>query len=314
MFDESQLGSSQLAIDAVHDGRHELGSKPLARESIPYIVVLAQERIAFFTYTWVNSASVAGAAMAIFGPGVGAQPIQQRLADRPVPRGMDFDRWRIEGFTQEHDLKFDRAQVCWQSPAATIDFAFEANHPPYAYATHPRGCPSYAADDRIEQAGRVKGTLTLADRVITFDATSHRDHSWGTRDWLAMQHYEWFVGQVGADVNVHFWRFQALGATEVRGFVYKSGLMAAVANVDIAVEFDPEYWQQRYTAKILDDAGRTTVVSTEVFAHYTLVPDPTMQLRESGGIATIDGTEGAGWLEVGWPSSYLEHLRKNGPY
>ena len=66
MFQSNQLANLNLSIDAIHDGRHDLGTKPLARESIPYIVVLPDEGIAFFTYTWVTKDSVAGAAMAIF--------------------------------------------------------------------------------------------------------------------------------------------------------------------------------------------------------------------------------------------------------
>jgi hypothetical protein len=314
MFHSSQLASPHLSIDAVHDGRHQLGNKPLGRESIPYIVVLPEEGIALFTYTWVSQSGVAGAAAAIFGPGVGPEPIQQRIADRPVSADMNFDNWVIEDFSLKHDLKFDRAHVHWQTPAATVDFAFEASHPPYAYGSHPRGCPSYAADNRIEQAGRAKGTLTLGNRLISFDATSHRDHSWGTRDWRAMQHYEWFVGQVGSDVAVHFWHLEALGRTEVRGFVYKNDVMAAVTDVQVSVEFDKNYWQQRYTAAVTDDAGRMTVLSTEVFARYTLVPDPTFHLRESGGRTVIDGRQGVGWMEVGWPKAYLDHIDKNGPY
>jgi hypothetical protein len=310
MFSKSQLASAALSIDAVHDARHQLGDRPLARESIPYIVVLPEEQIAFFTYTWVSKDSVAGAALAIFGPGVGSAPIQQRLADRPVASDMNFDRWEIEGSSLRHDLKFEQAQVRWDSPAATVDFSFEASHLPYAYGSHPHGCPAYAADNRIEQSGRVKGTLRLGSREILFDATGHRDHSWGTRDWFAMQHYEWFVGQVGDDVSVHFWHIQALGRTEIRGYAYKEGLLAAVTGVEVAVEFDKDYWQQRYTAKITDEAGRLTTVSAEVFGHYTLVPDPGFHLRESGGRATIDGKQGVGWMEVAWPAAYLEHLGK----
>jgi hypothetical protein len=82
----------------------------------------------------------------------------------------------------------------------------------------------------------------------------------------------------------------------------------------VSVEFDKEYWQQRYTAKIVDEEGRVTEVSTQVFANYTLVPDPGIHLRESGGRATIDGKQGVGWMEVGWPKDYLDHINKNGPY
>lgn len=314
MFSNEQLADSRLTLDAVHDGRHKLANKPLARESIPYILVLPEDGIALFTYTWVSRDSVAGAALAIFGPGVGPEPIMQRLADRPVAADMNFDNWIIDGYSLKQDLKFDRARVHWAAPAATVDFTFEASHPPYAYGSHPRGCPSYAADDRIEQAGTAKGTLTLDGRKIEFDATAHRDHSWGTRDWLAMQHYEWFVGQVGKDIAVHFWHLQALGRTEVYGYVYKEGMLSVVTAVEVAVDFDDEYWQKRYTARITDDSGRVTVMTTEVFAHNTLSPDPSIQLRESGGRAIIDGKQGVGWMEIAWPTTYLDHINKNGPY
>src|SRR3546814_18745026 len=77
-----------MEVDVVHDGRHVLPDVAMGRESIPYIVVLPEHRIAFFTYTWVSKDSVAGAALAVFGPGVGDEPIQQRLADRPVSPDM----------------------------------------------------------------------------------------------------------------------------------------------------------------------------------------------------------------------------------
>ena len=32
-------------------------------------------------------------------------------------------------------------------------------------------------------------------------------------------------------------------------------------------------------------------------------------LMEGGGSATIEGREGAGWMEVAWPKAYLDHIR-----
>src|SRR3546814_4983273 len=87
---------------------------------------------------------------------------------------MGFDDWRIDGFRMQQDLAFNKAHVRWETPEATVDFDFEAFHPPYAYGSDPRGCPAYCATDRIEQAGRAKGTLRIGDRVIAFDATGHR--------------------------------------------------------------------------------------------------------------------------------------------
>jgi hypothetical protein len=314
MFTNTVLAEPEMAIDPLHDGRHVLPDVPNGRESIPYIVVLPEHQIAFFTYTWVTKDSQAGAALAIFGPGVGGAPIQQGLPDRPVPKDMNFDNWVIDGFTMKQDLKFDKAHLRWETPEATVDFDFEAYHPPYAYGADPRGCPSYCATDRIEQAGRAKGTLRIGDRTIEFDATGHRDHSWGTRDWIPFQQYEWFVGQVGTETSVHFWHFHALGKTQVRGYVFKEGLMSRIETVDVDVTYDDQFWQTAYTANVVDAAGRTTRVETDVFGCYTLVPHPELSLNESGGRAKIDGRDGVGWMECAWPTKYLDHIRANGPY
>jgi hypothetical protein len=314
MFTNAVLAEPEMAIDIAHDGRHVLPKVAHGRESIPYIVVLPEEQIAFFTYTWVTAEGQAGAALAVFGPGVGGDPIQQRLADRPVPAEMGFDDWAIDGFSMKQDLQFDKSHVRWETPEATVEFDFEAFHPPYAYGSDPRGCPSYCATDRIEQAGSVKGTLRLGDRVITFEATGHRDHSWGTRDWIPFMQYEWCVAQVGTDISVHFWHLQALGKEQTRGYVFKEGLMSRIDTVAVDVTYDDQYWQTHYTADIVDAAGRKTRIETEVFGCYTLVPDPAISLNECGGKAMIDGREGAAWMECAWPTSYLEHIRKHGPY
>jgi hypothetical protein len=314
MFDIAVLAESELAIDPKHDGRHKLPDTEHGRESIPYIVVLPDEQIAFFTYPWVSARGEAGAAFAIFGPGVGDTPIQQRLVDRPVPADMNFDNWQIDGFSMKQDLKMDKAHVRWETPEAMVDFEYEAFHPAYAYGSDPRGCPSYCATDRIEQAGRVTGTLRIGQRTIDFEATGHRDHSWGTRDWIPFQQYEWFVGQVGDEVSVHFWHFHALGKEHVRGYVFKDGLMSLVDTVAVEVTYDDQYWQTAYRAEIVDKAGRSTRIETKVFGTYCLVPHPEISLNESAGRTLFDGKPGIGWMECAWPTRYLEHIRSNGPY
>ena len=311
MYSNSQLARPDLAVDKVHDGRHKLGPAPLDRESIPFLVCLPKEGIALFTYTWVNKEGEAGAAIALFGPGVGSEPIQAKLADRPVPFEMDFSNWQIEGFSMKQDLQFGKAEIYWQSPQATIDFTFEGFHPPYAYGSNAKGCPPYCASNRIEQSGRAHGSITIGDRVIKFDATGHRDHSWGTRDWKAFQNYRWFEGQIGDKVSVHFWELHALGKTELLGYVYKDGLMAEVTDLKINWEGDDNFKHQHADAVITDEAGRTTVLKAEFFAHYPLIPDPCITLMEAAAKIWIDGEEGAGWMEMGWETEYLKHIIEN---
>ena len=299
---------------AVHDDRHKLPDSPIARESIPTMINDPDVGIAGFTYTWVNGESEAGAVLALFGPAVGDTPIVQGLSDRPVPRDMSFADWRIDGFRMTNDLAFGTSTVTWDSPAAKVDLTFGAFHPPYAYGANKDGCPSYTATDRIEQSGTLKGTITLGDTVHRIDGLGHRDHSWGTRDWRAFQHYNWFEGQTADGVAVHFWRFIALGKINLRGYVVKDGLLAEVTALEIDVTFSDDLWQQQLVATVTDEAGRTTEVRADFYAHYLLVPSPDLSLREGAARATYDGKPGIGWMEVAWPPSYLENVAANGPY
>lgn len=311
MFENARLSRPSLAVDPVNDGRHKLrADRPLDRESIPFLVNLPEHGIAFFTYTWVNNAGEAGAAISIFGPGVGDAPIQVRLPDRKVADDMDFSDWTIDDFTMKQDLQFGHAEVNWQGDEAAIELVFDGSHPPYAYSANAEGCPTYCADDRIEQSGRARGKVTIGDKVIEFDTPSaHRDHSWGTRDWIAFQNYRWFQGQAGPDCSVHFWHLHALGSTKLYGYVFKDGLMAEISDLDFTWQHDEAFNQTRLDATLTDEAGRKTALEVEFFAHYPLIPHADLVLMEGAGRAQIDGREGAGWMEVAWPTSYLEHIR-----
>ena len=149
--------------------------------------------------------------------------------------------------------------------------------------------------------------MKLGDRTITFDTTGHRDHSWGTRDWSAFQHYTWFQGQAGDGVSVHFWKQNALGRTVVRGYVFKEGLLAEVTDVTVDWQGDANFRHTQY------EAGRKTTISVDVYAHYPLIPDPAIVLNETAGRATIDGKPGLGWMEMAWPKAYLDHIIANSP-
>lgn len=315
MFDTVELTRPDLTVSAENDGRHKLDPRnPQDRESIPVIVHLPEEGIAFFTYTWVNSAGEAGAAISLFGPGVGPEQIMIGLPDRKVLDTMDFSGWKIDDFEMEQDLAFRKARFRFHNDRIELDFTFDGAHPPYAYGATAGGCPAYCATDRIEQSGRAWGRVVIDGRETTFDTTGHRDHSWGVRDWKAMQNYRWFQSQAGPDTAVHFWHLNALGETRLMGYVLKGGLMAEVTDVVVEIDFDDRFIQQKLAATVTDEAGRITQVSADFYAHGVLIPAPELTLNESAARVVIDGKPGVGWLEHAWPSDYLAHIRANPSY
>lgn len=296
-------------LDPVNDGRHQLKDGPLERESVPYIIVLPDEGIAAFSYTWVNKDSKAGSAFVVFGPGVGEQPITEAVDGIEIPRTMNFDNWQVGAVHLRHDLKLQSAEFSLKGAQAAIEARFEAAHPAYAYAFHPDGCPDWAATNRTEQAGTVTGHIRVNGRTIPFATTGARDHSWGTRDWQAPQHWKWLHAQAGPELCVHFWEMHARGRTELRGYVFRDGRMAEVDSLEVDFDKDAQFRQTRIDAVVHDTAGRKTRVKGNFFAHYALIPGPHTTLNEGALRCEIDGKAGVGWSEFMWPTPYLEYLR-----
>jgi hypothetical protein len=303
---------SVLALDPLHDSRHRLAGDPLARESLVWMLQLPEEDIAAFVYTWVNGESKAGAALCVFGPGAGPEPIFDVVDGIEVPEDQGFDDWRVGGLHASQGAALELAAVRFETSAASLEYEFEATHPAYAYSSHRDGCPSWLADDRFEQSGRVRGVLRVGSREIPFEGTGHRDHSWGTRDWGVAQHWKWLEAQAGPDVAVHVFEMQVQGRTLLRGYVHRDGEMAEVTSIEISYENDDALFHTSIEASVEDSAGRRTVVRGTTFAIFEFKVSPLATLNECSIAVEIDGDPGVGHVEMCWPPSYLEYLRERG--
>ena len=296
-------------LDPIHDGRHQLRDLPLERESIPYVISLPEHGIATFVYTWVTKDNVAGCAFLAYGPGIGPQPIMEMVGGVDVGTQKNFDDWQVGPLHLQQDLKLSRAKLTARGKRVELDASFEAAHPAYAYGFHRDGCPDWAATNRLEQAVRIQGTLKIDGKAYAIDTTCARDHSWGTRNWDTPQHWKWLHAQAGPDTCVHFWKIEARGRTELRGYVFRDGVMAEVDAVDVDWQNDAQYRHTHIDATLRDSAGRSTRVRGEYFAHFPMPPVPTCTLMEGAMRCEIDGKPGVGWTEVMWPTAYLEFLR-----
>lgn len=294
-------------LDPVHDGRHQLEDKPFERESMPYIVSLPEHGIATCFYTWVTKDHKAGALFVVTGPGVG-EPIMEAVDDIDVGPSANFDDWTVGPVHIEHALDLKNARLVGTGERIALDATFEAIHPAYAYGTDPRGCPPFAATDRLEQSGRVRGTLTVDGIPHEFDTAGARDHSWGTRDWDYAQHWKWTHAQT-QDTAIHFWQIFVAGTVELRGYLVRDGETSEVRDLDVDFTLDDQARQQTIAATVTDALGRTASVRGEYFAWFHLPPVPTCTLVEGGMRCEIDGVPGSGWSEFMWTTSYLEHLR-----
>ena len=301
-------------LDAVNDGRHRLRDLPLERESIPYVISLPEHGIGTFIYTWVTKDNVAGSMFVAYGPAVGDQPIMEAIDGVLMGPEHNFSDWRVGKLHLKQDLKLHSAQISVAAERIQLEAQFESAHPAYAYGFHPDGCPDYAATNRLEQSGRIRGVLTVDGKAYEFDTTCARDHSWGTRDWDMPQHWKWLHAQAGLESCVHFWQINARGRTDLRGYVYRDGRMAEVDSVEVEFDTDDQYRQKAIDAVVHDTAGRSTRVKGRYFGHFPLLPSPNCTLIEGAMSCEIDGKPGVGWSEFMWPTGYLEHVRNSLQY
>ncbi|WP_026910921.1 DUF7064 domain-containing protein [Patulibacter minatonensis] len=299
--------SPVVAMDPADDARHPLEHKPDARESLAFVVGIPEAEVAFIAYTWVNDASQAGSALAVFGPGVGGDPIFEVVDGIDVPRDMGFDAWQVGAITVRHGKPLVEASIDFAGEAASVSYTFEGMHEAYNYGQAPGGCPWYLADDRFEQSGWVKGVLRIGDREIPFEQTGHRDHSWGTRNWGAIQHWKWIWAQTPDGTAVHAIETFGLGKREVLGYVHKDGVIAEVVGLeDDAYDLDPRIMHSEYRGVLIDDAGRRTAMTYRGHSNFVFPVSANCTMHEVAMVATIDGVDGIGHVEMGWPRQYLE--------
>ncbi|MEV4422871.1 hypothetical protein AB0L40_23260 [Patulibacter sp. NPDC049589] len=290
-----------------HFARHALRPEAVARESFLFNVKLPELGLAGLVYTWVNADSVAGCAAWIYGGNPDGTAIFEISDGIPVPADQGFDRWTVGPLTASMRPGNEGTTAHFAGDRLEVELEFHPMHERYLYSEAPSGCPSYFADDRMEQSGRVTGRLRIDDREIPFEALGHHDHSWGTRDWGAVQHYKWLESQA-EDTSVHVFDLQAYGERHLAGYVYQDGVRSEVRTADWKVTYDERWVQQTVELRVVDETGRETTVTGQTFSDIAFPVDPNATLVEAMVRAEVGGRPGTAYLDFLWPPDYIAHI------
>lgn len=295
------------ALDAAYDARHVLDGRPHVRESLVWVLALPEEELGAIAYTWVDAAGQAGAAGVAFGPSL-PESVREMVA-APVPDDMGFDDWAVGPMRVASTEPLRKAEVAFLGEQMQIELEFDALHPAYAFGSHAGGCPSWLADERYEQGGRMRGMLRIGGREVAFDTLGHRDHSWGVRDWGGCQHYKW-INVLAGDASVHIMDLHARGQTQLRGYVHKDGETAELTAADLDYELDADFFHAPMQAVLHDTAGRTTNVELLAGpARFEWPIHPMLTLLDVAVPAEIDGAGGVSYAEMAWTPEYVAHHR-----
>lgn len=294
---------------ASDDLLHDISGAPHGRESLLWTCPLPDEDLLVFAYAWRDAdTETYGRLVAVGGPDVHA-PLVFDIADGLALEGDDLDDCVIGGLHIRQPEPLRVAELRFESDALSFEARFEALHEPFSWHQNSGGCPSWAATDRFEQSVRTSGAVQVRDSApVVFAGAGHRDHSWGTRDWRALQHWKWMnATSADGEVSLHAWDSLAFGNRQVLGYVNRGGVVVPIRDLDVSVEVDERLVHRAVRAVIFDTDGRETVFEATTAAGVQ-VPIADLCLNEIAMRASIDGQPAVAHVELGWPKSYVDQF------
>jgi hypothetical protein len=128
----------------------------------------------------------------------------------------------------------------------------------------------------------------------------HRDHSWGTRDWVNIDGWNWGAAQF-EDKTIGFLRSEVLGKNPQFGFISTKEGNIIIKSVEVSTETEADgKTPVASTFTLLDQTGNKLILKSKTI--YSLhLPLPSekgfTEIYEQIVIYTCDGKEGDGISE-----------------
>ena len=287
---------------------HDIGTSPHGRESLAYAAPLPDERLALMAYVWRHADTEKwGRLVAIGGPDV-REPILLDVVDGLDLDGEQLDDCGVGGLRIRQPEPLSVCELSYARDDVEIDVRMEGLHEPFSWHQNDGGCPAYVADDRYEQSMRMSGTARFDGHAVDLAGFGHRDHSWGTRDWRAQQHWKWMnASTLDGSVSVHACEGLAYSEWRIYGYVNRGGAVTPIRAIRAATELDDRLIHRTLGVNIEDEDGGVVHLDAK-FAAGVVIPIEQLYMNEIAMTATIDGAPAAAHVEFGWLKAYADQF------
>jgi hypothetical protein len=197
-------------------------------------------------------------------------------------------RVTLDGTAQAHaDAAAPLRGESGEPVAVVLDLVWETDGIPYAWRQ----------STRYEVPCRVSGTVRIGDEEIAFSGPGQRDHSWGGRDWWAVD-WMWSALHLEDGTRTH-----AVGVPQMPGYgvgyVQRDGELWEIESVTATEEVAGD--ELITTARIVSGPDELVVdVEPVAFGAIRLqAPDGRVSFfpRAMCRVRTGDGRAGVGWVE-----------------
>jgi len=214
-----------------------------------------------------------------------------------------------DGVFRAHDLEYAIQGVNWRikyhSKNVKLDVKFQPLNKLFAYAY---GDPTDAAFEKIgtqhyEQSGTFTGRLFHNGKWNEIGPCyGHRDHSWGIRDWSAVEKYRLFCCTFSDDLAFNLWEGRMEGRDFLRGYVFDGEENTRIEGSSVTTKYMSNGLEPKNAVvKLIDEKGRKFKVKCKVVSSHPFPPKSSI-LYETIARMEMDGHIGHGLLE------YLYHI------
>jgi len=225
-----------------------------------------------------------------------------------MPSNLEFDK-RLQYYCIKPMTQW---KLCFEDRKVKLDVTFDARFPVFNSATNEdltETLEKYgveildvAAQMHYEQAMKVTGTLILKKQEETRQTNcfGHRDHSWGTRDWVNIDGWNWGAAQF-ADETIGFVRSDVLGKNPQFGFISSKQGNILIKSVEVSTKTrDDGKTPMASTFILTDQTGRQRMLNSQtIFSLHLPLPSEKgfTEIYEQIVIYTCEGKEGDGISE-----------------
>jgi hypothetical protein len=208
----------------------------------------------------------------------------RQLCEQPLQRFRVQLRGEAQSFEdQAAPLRGERGAPV----ALELDLVWETDGIPYAWRQ----------STRYEIPCRVTGTVLVGDERIELSGPGQRDHSWGSRDWWAV---DWMWSAVHLDDGTHV---HAVAVPQMPGYgvgyVQRGEQLSEVESVNASEQVAADGLIEHARIDLGRETGALEVLPLGFGALRLQAPDGRLSLfpRAMCRVRAADGRSGLGWVE-----------------
>ena len=200
----------------------------------------------------------------------------------------------------EYIIEGTNWRLIYDSPKFKFNILFKPLNKFYPYITS-RADIVFAriGSQHLEQFGVFEGELKIgSEKIVIGPSLGHRDHSWGIRDWCAVDRYRLYCCAFSKDFAFNLWEGSIDGMGFFKGYIFDGNANVPIVKYDVKTCFSKNGKEPRLSEiTIIDEKGCEYKIGCRTLVSIPVPPRKSI-MYETLAEMRSDGNKGRGLQEL----------------